>query len=220
MAEGICRRCHQTGDARSSVGRRVLLAAGFSRWLEQEKVGLSRISSEHPGQYLRCRARRRRPHPGDPSALRHLLHYLRIEAVIPAETLPARPETEVQRGVLAYEHHLREARGLAPATILNYVPFVRAFLQHRFGTGQVTLSSLRAGDVVGFVQHMAPGMNKKRAKIMTTALRSFLRHVRFCGTCGIETRGCRIWPPPCRSSPTGRWIAFRARFRPMPFTGC
>ena len=167
------------GYARWSIGRRVLLAAGFSRWLEQEKVELSRISSEHSGQYLRCRARRRRIHPGDPAALRHLIDYLRTEAVIPTETIPARPETEVQRCVLAYEHYLREARGLAPATILSYVPFVRAFLEHRFGTGQVTLSSLRAGDVVGFVQHKAPGMNKKRAKIMTTALRSFLQHVRY-----------------------------------------
>ena len=177
--KGFADAAIRQGYARSSVGRRILLAAGFSRWLEQEKVELSRISSEHPGQYLRCRARRRRPHPGDPSALRHLLHYLRTEAVIPAETLTARPETEVQRCVLAYEHYLREARGLAPATILSYVPFVRTFLQHRFGTGRVTLSSLRAGDVVGFVQHMAPGMNKKRAKIMTTALRSFLQHVRY-----------------------------------------
>ena len=79
----------------------------------------------------------------------------------------------------AYERYLRKARGLAPATILNYVPFVRAFLEHRFGTGQVTPASLCAGDVVGFVQRMAPGMNRKRAKIMTTALRSFLQHLRY-----------------------------------------
>ena len=43
----------------------------------------------------------------------------------------------------------------------------------------MTLSSLRARDVVSFVQHMAPGMNKKRAKIMTTTLRSFLQHLRY-----------------------------------------
>ena len=169
------------GYCRWSIGRRVLLAAGFSRWLEQEKVELSRISSEHPAQYLRCRARRWRVHPGDPAALRHLVDYLRSEAVIPAETSPAGRETEVQRCVLAYERYLREARGLAPATILSYVPFVRAFLQHRFGSGHVSLSSLRAGDVTGFVQHMAPGMNRKRAKLMTTALRSFLHHVRYRG---------------------------------------
>ena len=59
------------------------------------------------------------------------------------------------------------------------VPFVRAFLAHRFGMGEVILSALCVGDVVGFVQHQAPGMNRKRAKLMTTALRSFLHYVRY-----------------------------------------
>ena len=177
--KGFADAVSDQGYARWSIGRRILLAAGFSRWLEQKNIDLRSISSGHPEQYLRYRACRQRVHPGDPSALRHLLDYLRIEAVIPAETIPVGPETEVQRCVQAYERYLREARGLAPATILNYVPFVRAFLEHRFGTGQVTPASLCAGDVVGFVQRMAPGMNRKRAKIMTTALRSFLQHLRY-----------------------------------------
>ncbi len=177
--KGFADAVSDQGYARWSIGRRILLAAGFSRWLEQESIDLRSIGSEHPEQYLRYRARRLRVHPGDPSALRHLLDYLRIEAVIPAETIPVHPETEIQRCVQTCEHYLREARGLAPATILNYAPFVRAFLEHRFGTGQVTLSSLRAGDVVDFVQRMAPGMDRKRAKIMTTALRSFLQRPRY-----------------------------------------
>ena len=176
--EGFADAASRQGYARSSICRRIRLAADFSRWLKQEQMEPSRISSDHPTQYLRHRARRQRVHPGDTAALRHLIDYLRIEAVIPAERTPARRGTEAQRCVLAYEQYLREARGLAPATILNYVPFVRAFLEHRFGTGRVSLSTLRAGDVVGFVQHMAPGMNRKRAKIMTTALRSFLHYVR------------------------------------------
>ena len=40
-------------------------------------------------------------------------------------------------------------------------------------------SNLQAADVVGFVRDRAPGMSGKRAKVMTTALRSFLRYVRF-----------------------------------------
>ena len=99
--------------------------------------------------------------------------------MIPAESIPFGRATEAERCVLDYEQYLSEARGLATATILNYAPFVRAFLQYRFGTGQVTLSCLRAGDVVEFVQREAPGMNKKRAKLMTTALRSFLHYARY-----------------------------------------
>ena len=172
------RRADRDMPARRSVGG-FGWPAGFSRWLGQEGIDLSSISSEHPAQYLRYRTRRVRLHHGDAAALRHLIDFLRLEAVISAETIPIGQETEVARCVLAYEQYLREARGLAPATILGYVPFVRAFLEHRFGTGQVILSALRAGDVVGFVQRQAPGMNRKRAKLMTTALRSFLHYVRY-----------------------------------------
>ena len=178
--EGFADAASRLGYTRSSLGRRIRLAAGFSRWLGQEGIDLSCISSEHPAQYLRYRASRVQRHHGDAAALRHLIDFLRREAAIPAETIPVGRETEVERCVLAYEQYLREARGLAVATILNYVPFIRAFLEHRFGTGQVIVSALRASDVVGFVQHKAPGMNRKRAKLMTTALRSFLHYVRHC----------------------------------------
>jgi hypothetical protein len=41
----------------------------------------------------------------------------------------ARRLTPAQRCTQAYEQHLREARGLARAMIVNYVPFIRSFLQ-------------------------------------------------------------------------------------------
>ena len=43
------------GYTRSSICRRIRLAAGFSRWLGQEGIDLSCINSQHPAQYLRYR---------------------------------------------------------------------------------------------------------------------------------------------------------------------
>ena len=179
--EGFAGAVKRQGYARASLHRRILLAAAFSRWLEQEKIDASRVNSEHPALYLRHRARRLCIQLGDAPALQHFIDYLRSEAVIPVEARTAIRETEVQRCVLAYERYLREARGLAPTTILSYVPFIRTFLEHRFGSGRVRLSTLRAADVVEFVQDMAPTMKKKRAKVMTTALRSFLHYACWRG---------------------------------------
>ena len=81
---------------------------------------------------------------------------------------------------------MREARGLAKATIINYVPFIRDFLKDRFGDGPVTLSRLCAGDVVRFVQRQAPRLHLKRAKLMTTALRSFLHYARYRGDVTLD----------------------------------
>ncbi|MEK7301793.1 MAG: site-specific integrase [Pseudomonadota bacterium] len=77
-------------------------------------------------------------------------------------------------------------RALARATIINYVPFIRGFLEGRFGHGRVTLSRLCAGDVVRFVQRQAPYLHLKVAKLMTSALRSFLRYARYLGEVTLD----------------------------------
>ena len=169
------------GYALSSIRSQVRLAACFSRWLKQEGVELHRITADHPRRYLRYRARQARPCPGDAAALRHLIDFLRGEGVIPAERLSICRLSPTEHCTQAYARHLREAHALAEVTIVNYVPFIRSFLKDRFGDGPVTLSRLCARDVVRFVQRQAPHLHRKRAKLMTSALRSFLKYARYRG---------------------------------------
>ena len=147
---------------------------------------MRRICSEHPALYLRYRYRHQRPHREDSAALRHLVEFLRLEGVIPREKISAPRRTPVERCAQAYEKYLREARALARATITNYLPFIRDFLKDRFGDGPVTLSRLCAGDVVKFVQRQAPRLDRKRAKLMTAAQRSFLCYPRYCGDIALD----------------------------------
>jgi integrase/recombinase XerD len=177
----FARSAREEGYARQSRYRRVLLAAGFSRWLGQRAVRLRRISSEHPKRYLQSRARRVQVHNGDAAALRQFLGFLRRHGVIPAEKVSPHRLTPVEQEARAFEHYLRNERALARATCVNYVPFIRGFLTDRFGRGPVALSRLCAGDVVRFVQDQAPRLHLKRAKLLTSALRSFLRYARYRG---------------------------------------
>jgi site-specific recombinase XerD len=101
--------------------------------------------------------------------------------VVPTEKIPPRQLTPVELSVHAFEHYLRNERALAEKTIVCYVPFVHGFLTDRFGDGPVTLSRLRAANVVRFVQRQALRLHVKRAKLLTTALRSFLRYARYRG---------------------------------------
>ena len=172
----FARSLSEQGYSLYSIHRQVLLAACFSQWLKQQGVALRSITSNHPPRYLRYRARQVRPSLGDAAALRHLLEFLRCEGVIPAEKISVCRLTPAEHSTQAYEDHLREARGLASATIANYVPFIRSFLEDRFGDGPVTLSQLRASDIVRFVQRHAPHLHPKRAKLLTSALRSFLQY--------------------------------------------
>ena len=178
---GFAKWARDEGYALPSRHRQVLLAACFSRWLGQQAVGVRRISSEHPARYLRFRARYVQIHQGDGAALRQFMDYLRCKGVVPTEKIPPRQLTPVELSVHAFEHYLRNERALAEKTIVYYVPFVHKFLANRFGDGPVTLSRLSAADVVRFVQRQALRLHVKRAKLLTTALRSFLRYARYRG---------------------------------------
>ena len=175
----------EQGYARDSIQRQVMLTACFSRWLNYQGVPLRNITSEHPPRYLRYRARRARPSHGDAAALTHLLTFLRGEGFIPNEAQP-RPLNPTERWTQAYEVYLRDVRGLAGATIVNYVPFVARFLKDRFGDGPLALSNLCASDVVRFVRQEASHLHRKRAKLLTSALRSFLRYVRYRGKTKLD----------------------------------
>jgi site-specific recombinase XerD len=169
-----------------SLKRRVRIAACFSRWLKQRGIAVRSICADHAAQYLRYRARHVRICEGDRAALTHVIDFLRREGLIPAEKTSADRLTAVERCTQAYEQYLREARALARATIINYVPFIRDFLTDCYGDGRITLSRLRADDVVKFVQRQAPRLHRKRAKLMTTALRSFLYYARYRGDVTLD----------------------------------
>lgn len=176
----------EQGYAKSSIHRKVLLAACFSRWLKQRKVRLRGITSDHAARYLQYRGQRVRLHPGDAAALRHLIDFLRRDGVVPAEKISTPRFTPAEECAQAYEQYLRETRALANATVINYLPFIRDFLKGRFGDGRVALSRLTACNVLRFVQSQARRLQLRRAKLMTSALRSFLQYTRFRGEVTVD----------------------------------
>ncbi|OXC73393.1 Mobile element protein [Caballeronia sordidicola] len=174
------------GYSAQSMKQQVRIAACFSQWLKQTGVGVKDICYDHAIRYLRYRARHVQPYLGDRSALRHVIDFMRSEGVIPCDKIVARRVPPAEICAQAYAEYLRDAQALAETTIINYVPFIRDFLHHCFGDGKVTLSRLRALDVVSFVQIRAPHLHLRRAKLMTTALRSFLRYVRYSGDVTLD----------------------------------
>lgn len=176
----------EQGYAARSLGQQVHLAACFSSWLAEQGVRIQSISSEHSIQYLRYRVRRLRPTRSDVAALRQLLDFLRCKGLIPATKEPSHRITPVERYLRKFEHYLRQERTLANVTISYYLPFVRSFLNHRFGDGSVLLRRLSVRDIVSFVQQEVLRMHLKRAKLLTTALRSFLRFARYRGEVKVD----------------------------------
>ena len=174
------------GYAFTTIRRKILLVSGFSLWLKHEEITLTNLSSSHRHQYLQHRWQRLSPNKNDRYALQQFTDFLQQKGALPIQKSNISPATDVELCIQVYENHLRQMRGLAKATIKNYVRFVRCFLQHRFGSGKVSLSHLCAADVVGYVQQATPDLHPKSAKLMSSALRSFLRYACSLGEVNME----------------------------------
>jgi len=176
---------HQ-GYAPATSHLKVRLVADFSLWLSQMAIELHEVTAEHIQPYLLYRVCHQRPRQDDAFALKQLLSLLHQKGVITVkpESGDITPAGQLTDEYALYLHH---DCGLATATITHYVFFIRRFLTASFSDGKaIHLSRLCAADIVGFVQDQAQSLHLKRAKVMTTALKSFLRYARYSGYIKID----------------------------------
>jgi site-specific recombinase XerD len=109
------------------------------------------------------------------------LHQLLEVVPRPSDAQQTQTPTPIEEIVTAFEIHLRETCGLAPATRCYYRRYVRDLLTARFGCGPVRLAALTLDDVIQFVTARAGQMAPPSANTVTTAVRSFLRYLQLCG---------------------------------------
>jgi site-specific recombinase XerD len=160
------------GYARNTVTSKCLLVADLSHWLKRRRLPLAQLDEGKLKQfYAQHRHSIRR---GDVWTGQQLLKLLRGLGVIAA--LPQK----IDRTVLGqltqdYERFLSSQRGLALATLSSYLPIVHRFLTERFGNQALRLEDLRPRDLHRFILRQVPRGSRNYAKLMVTALRSFLR---------------------------------------------
>ena len=158
-------------------------AAEFDAWLDAQGVGLAEVQDAHVEAFL-CRPYQPRsdcrdtPRRHEPPAVRQLLRYLRAQDLCTATTLAVTPADEL---AASFAQHLQRQRGLAVTTIRGYRRLARDFLAHRFGSGNIDLSAIRATDVIGFVRREAPRLRPCALKHVVSGLRAFIRYGQYRG---------------------------------------
>jgi integrase len=88
--------------------------------------------------------------------------------------------------IAAFDQHLVQTCGLAPATRRSYQREAGALLVRRFGRGVVDLATLRSPDIHGFVTTRAERLCPASANGVSNAMRAF---VRFLALQGIPAAG-------------------------------
>lgn len=175
------------GFAPESARSKIRLAADFSHWLEKRDVVLPAVTEQHIARYLRYRSHHRRPRPSDGFVLKQMLDFLREQGVLEEAQTVSIKATAIQRLLDQYTVYLQQERALSIESIDIYVPFARSFLTACFPEeGKIRLASLRAADVIAFLQERVKCLHLARAKMMVTALRSFLRYLRYRGAVKLD----------------------------------
>jgi len=174
--------------ARSSENHLCLLA-NLNEWLERRHLRATDLTGKTVDRYLQYRHDHFRTLRDDRSMFRKVLRLLQETGVLKAKASPS-PRNPHQHEEEEYDRYLTEERGLAKTTRTYYLRFIDRLLFAQFGDEPSRFTSLHARDIVTYVQREAPRRSPKCAGLMITALRSFLRYLRFRGYIGTDLAAC------------------------------
>jgi len=173
------------GYAHSTARDKLRLLGRLSEWLRQRNLGAADLDERLIDRFRRHRVRRGRVDRATVPTCRALLAFLREtgRVLAPDEVIE---HSALDRLAHDFAHYLTRERGLAPATLLNYVPIARGFLRERFGDAAPRLDELSPRDVHQFVLRQSRIVSRRRAQLIVSALRSFLRYLRLRGDITTE----------------------------------
>ena len=171
--DGFADLLSQQGYATQTARSKIRLVDDLSTWLGRRQLDGADLLQDQFHGFLKARKKQSLLRRGDSWTLTQLLAHLRRRGAVFPQTARA-IATAIDRITRDYTHFLVHERGLRPATLTNYVPIARRFLETKFGAGKVSLSKLHLTDVTQFVVGDSSTGSPRRAQLTASALRSFL----------------------------------------------
>src|SRR5262249_29593503 len=159
------------GFCRVAARLHLVQIADFSLWLHQRGLTLNDVQPTIIDPFLEDRRRRVKPH-AERSTLQRFLRLVRPEAYAHA----CSPLTAAQVLLQDFRRHFLEERGAAPVSYLALQPILQQFLAECFPDENIECARLTPNDVIGFVRRHAYRHSPGRARLLVTALRTFLRY--------------------------------------------
>jgi integrase/recombinase XerD len=166
-------RIEEEGFLPSSVPCQAYAITRFSKWLEQKRIPLRDVDGTIVRTFLNRDAGI--VHYPERATIHRLVAILRDIEVLKAE--PTSPLTAEEECVSEYRQYLELQRGLSVACLPNYLSYVVQFLQEKFAERELRFDVLRAPDVTTYMKSHVSKLSAGRAKLLVTALRSFLRYL-------------------------------------------
>jgi site-specific recombinase XerD len=171
------------------TGRYHLCVLGqFNDWLAKRKLTAREVTPILSRQFLRWRRQRIQGQSEDALIVSRLLELISPPAQEVMQQVATCPAEQILRD---YRGWLEQERGLAQATVVTYMPYVRRFLAEQFGRDQIDFAQLTPASVIGFVQKSIQQLKSAAGmQLQITALRSFLRHLLVQGNITANLAAC------------------------------
>jgi len=186
--DGFWAELQRQGYAPLSGRNLLLVAAHFSRWLDDRRLELGDLAEECVVSFLAHRRRQGYTQFLSPRALGPLLGYLRGVGVVvrPATVV----ETAIDRLLREYADYLTRERCLSASTIRGYTDFAREFARIRFATKSPGWDQLTPSDIADFVTRESRRWSIGCCKLKVTGLRSLLRFLHVRGDISRNLADC------------------------------
>ena len=175
--EAFGARLRSLGYAPFTYRAKMRFVSQLARWAQAKGLFIEDIDATWIEKAIKqrptCFVERRK-------ALQQFLDHLR-ERGVAAELEPDDNDSPAAALERCYATYLRQERGLVAVTLINYLGFIHSFLAERFRRGCVKPARLTHRDVADFMLRQVKTMSPGRAKLMGTALRSFLGFIFLSG---------------------------------------
>lgn len=170
----------EQGYAPSSVSGQLQLMAQLSDWLATRGMGGSDLGPVVAEGFMESRRASGYRQRGSAKRLSPLLVYLRRLGVAPT-LAPVPPTAGMGPGLIAYRTYLITERGLAAATVRNYVHVAGRFLTDLGFTEGRDLAALTAAEVSEFVVAHCRDNGAGSVTQVVVGMRSLLRYLHLAG---------------------------------------
>jgi site-specific recombinase XerD len=188
LVERYASRLREERLARLGTWRCLNVVSGLLGWTSKCRCKLVDIDEHVVERYLRHRASRQCVLHSDRVALKRWLSVLRDEgAIAPAPPPPLTPHDRIFN---EFEDYLRTERGLAPRSIVTYLPAIRRFLREVCPAGADELGNISQESVISYIERHAQDRSPATARTMCGSLRAFLRYLHHRGLNPAALAGC------------------------------
>ena len=197
--DSFAERLREKGYARNSGRDQIRIISNFSEWLDGRKVDVCGLDCGKVDEFIAHRKRCGRLRHGDAAALKRFLQHLCDVGILPSPTQKT-VEGSIDPIESGFREYLEEQRALDARTVKTYLGFTQQFLSECFGGKSIELSRLGGQDITAYVSRQARDYSPGTAKLMVTALRSFLRFLWLQGEISINLAACVPTVPHWRST--------------------